>query len=398
MYYLSSPLNQINTCINLKEKLHNYLSLKRKFIIMRFTLNRLFVLLCVMQLVSSCSKDFKIDAPYKDITIVYGLLNISDTAHYVRIHKAFLDETKSALVMATQTDSIYYKNLSVTVYELKKPNPNTGIRPVDSINKTYVLQRVDLSLEGYPKEPGTFSQLPNIAYKFKTALSDGFDYMLRLNSNGKIITGVTPIIAKDSTKFTVNEIDFDPSYLIRFRDVNQFARYELGIGSPNFAKFYNGIIRFHWIDKNITNGTSTDHYRDWVFNDNCVISSINTRENIVMGTYKTSFYTAIRNAIGPAPANIERYIDSSDIFIWAGSNDLYTYNLINNNTGGLTADQIKPTWSNLQSSGTASDVIGIFTSRAVKRKFNIGMDAFSFESLKTHPETINLNIKGLSDR
>ena len=91
MYYLSSPLNQINTCINLKEKLHNYLSLKRKFIIMRFTLSRLFVLLCVMQLVSSCSKDFKIDAPYKDITIVYGLLNISDTAHYVIIHKAFLD-------------------------------------------------------------------------------------------------------------------------------------------------------------------------------------------------------------------------------------------------------------------------------------------------------------------
>jgi hypothetical protein len=221
--------------------------------------------------------------------------------------------------------------------------------------------------------------------------------MLRINSNGKIITGVTPIIAKDSTKFTVNEIDYDPSYLIRFKDVNQFARYELGIGSPNYAKFYNGIIRFHWVDKNSSNGTSTDHYQDWMFNDNCVIATLNTRENIVMGTYKTSFYTAIRNAMGPAPANIERYIDSSDIFIWAGSSDLYTYNLINNNTGGLTADQIKPTWSNLQSSGSATDVIGIFTSRAVKRKFNIGMDPFSFESLKTHPETISLNIKGLSD-
>jgi hypothetical protein len=347
-----------------------------------------------MQLVSSCSKDFKIDAPYKDITIVYGLLNISDTAHYVRIHKAFLDETKSALVMATQTDSIYYKNLSVTVYELKKPNPNTGIRPVDSINKTFVLQRVDLSLEGYPKEPGTFSQLPNIAYKFKTALSDGFDYMLRINSNGKIITGVTSIIPIDENLKFIFPIDFNTQYKLDFKDPSLFALWSIQLFPVDNTKFFSGIIRFHWVDKNITTGDSTDHFNDWYFNNNTVFDILGTSMNV----YKTSFYTAIRNAIGPAPANIERYIDSSDIFIWAGSNDLYTYNLINNNTGGLTADQIKPTWSNLQSSGTASDVIGIFTSRAVKRKFNIGMDAFSFESLKTHPETINLNIKGLSDR
>ena len=123
---------------------------------MRFTITRFLILLCVVQLVSSCSKDFKIDAPYKDITIVYGLLNISDTAHYIRIHKAFLDESKNALVMATTTDSIYYKNLSVTVYELKKPNPNTGIRPNDSINQTFknsnrrrFLQNSTLNLQLY---------------------------------------------------------------------------------------------------------------------------------------------------------------------------------------------------------------------------------------------------------
>ncbi|MBS1689466.1 MAG: hypothetical protein JSS96_12130, partial [Bacteroidetes bacterium] len=60
---------------------------------------------------SSCSEKFKVAAPYKSITVAYGLMDMSDTAHYVRIQKAFLDENKSAITMAQNPDSNYFPQL-----------------------------------------------------------------------------------------------------------------------------------------------------------------------------------------------------------------------------------------------------------------------------------------------
>ena len=61
----------------------------------------------------SCSEDFDIAAPYKDITVVYGLMNIGEPVQYIRIQKAFLDPNKSALEVAKIPDSNYYRNITV---------------------------------------------------------------------------------------------------------------------------------------------------------------------------------------------------------------------------------------------------------------------------------------------
>jgi hypothetical protein len=65
---------------------------------------------------TSCKNDVEINGEWKDISVVFGLLNQSDTAHYVRISKAFLGEG-DALVFAQQFDSLYYRPelLEVTV-------------------------------------------------------------------------------------------------------------------------------------------------------------------------------------------------------------------------------------------------------------------------------------------
>ncbi|MCC7244082.1 MAG: hypothetical protein IT269_00265, partial [Saprospiraceae bacterium] len=47
-------------------------------------------------LVASCSNDFDVAAPWKEIPVVYGLLSPQDTAHYIRIEKAFLDASEGA--------------------------------------------------------------------------------------------------------------------------------------------------------------------------------------------------------------------------------------------------------------------------------------------------------------
>ena len=62
---------------------------------------------------SACSTEVNLEAEWKDIPIVYGFLNIQDTAHYVRVQKAFLEPGGDALEIAQNSDSIYYDEVTV---------------------------------------------------------------------------------------------------------------------------------------------------------------------------------------------------------------------------------------------------------------------------------------------
>src|SRR5690606_21255581 len=114
--------------------------------------------------IQSCSEDFEVTAPYKDVTLVYGLLNMQDTAHYIRIQKAFLDENKNAFDMARQADSSFYRESDLEVVMKEIANGAMVGAPIP-------LSRVDMNLEGYPKKEGVFFTAPNYGYKFKKGLN-----------------------------------------------------------------------------------------------------------------------------------------------------------------------------------------------------------------------------------
>ncbi|HML85282.1 MAG TPA: hypothetical protein PKE52_08995, partial [Bacteroidales bacterium] len=70
--------------------------------------NRLILLLSGLAfLLSSCKTDFDLNAEWKDITIVYGVLDPGKSVQQVRINKAFLGEG-NALEYAKIADSIHY--------------------------------------------------------------------------------------------------------------------------------------------------------------------------------------------------------------------------------------------------------------------------------------------------
>ena len=82
-------------------------------------------------------------------------------------------------------------------------------------------------------------------------------------------------------------------------------------------------------------------------------------------------------------------MDSCEIFVYAGSNDLYTYQVISEAQGGLTANDIKPNYTNIK----GSNVLGLFTSRTfVSQKFQI--DSVTIDSMMLNPITSELNIRG----
>jgi hypothetical protein len=121
-----------------------------------------------------CSNDFDVTANYKEIPVVYALLNQHDTAHYVRIEKAFLDKTTAAAVLAKDPNSLYFSSLDVKLQGYNGSNSPVGT----AIN----LSRVDGNLEGYAKAGGTFTSQPNWLYKTKATLNPALTYRLTIVS------------------------------------------------------------------------------------------------------------------------------------------------------------------------------------------------------------------------
>ena len=72
--------------------------------------------LLVLTLFFSCETEFNVNADWKEVTVVYGLLDQSQDKQYVRINKAFLGP-EDAYMMASESDSINYNpnNLEVKI-------------------------------------------------------------------------------------------------------------------------------------------------------------------------------------------------------------------------------------------------------------------------------------------
>ena len=141
----------------------------------------------------SCSEDFEVAAPYKPVTVVYGMLNMKDTAHYVRIQKTFLDENKNAFDMAKVSDSNFYKEADIEVM-IKELSGNAVV------GQPIMLKRVEMTAEGYPKDPGTFFTSPNYAYKFKHPLNPAYTYRLVINNKATNTMDSADIKLVDSAK------------------------------------------------------------------------------------------------------------------------------------------------------------------------------------------------------
>ena len=121
---------------------------------------------------------------WKSIPVVYGLINAQDTAHYIRVEKAFLDPNVSGPELARIPDSLYYDNIQVQI-------ERTG-----SSEDTYTLNRVDGNLEGFVREDGLFAKSPNYLYKLKLSAGqklqgdDVIKLILQIGENQEV-TGET---------------------------------------------------------------------------------------------------------------------------------------------------------------------------------------------------------------
>jgi hypothetical protein len=131
----------------------------------------------IITLFSGCKQDFDITANYKEIPVVYGLLNQQDNKHYIRIQKGYLIDG-NAVVAAGISDSIYYPDV-LTVKLVPYSNSNNA-----QIGSVITLTRVDGNdpSVNLPKDDSIFANAPNWLYTFTGTLDPAKNYQLTVTN------------------------------------------------------------------------------------------------------------------------------------------------------------------------------------------------------------------------
>ncbi len=146
------------------------------------------------------------------------------------------------------------------------------------------------------------------------------------------------------------------------------------------------FMRFKYVEKQ--NGNSTDKEVE------VRIPSTNKSGNsFTFSIPNVNIFSLLRAEIGVAPAGVERFVDSPDIFIYGAGAAYSEYlNSLQLQTG-ITGDQAQPLYTNF----AGQDFYGVYSTRAYTFKLNVPVDSTLVDSLNKNSITAPLNFKGYSD-
>lgn len=304
-------------------------------------------------LFSSCENDLDILEDYKEIPIIYSLVNPSSSTHYVRVQKAFLG-AGNALLMAQESDSLYYDTSKVRVY-LEKLSFNTVIQ----------------THQFYPdytqfKAEGLFTDNNHYVFRLENVrLDPTAQYQLRFHNieSGLIVTGKTriiePIYQKTLVPTTrVNIADDDP-YKIRFN-------------SSKYGKMYGLIMRIRYTETKKLTQAITTKYEDFRL-PYLTSLTLNGGQELSFLLDGKSIYQFLGSRIKVDTTVTRRLVDFKSDFIFTSATDDF-YNYIQINSPNNTVNFI-PDFTNL-SSGK-----GLFTCRLDTIIPGISFNDLSYDSL-----------------
>ncbi|MFN0034554.1 MAG: hypothetical protein ACKVUS_05760 [Saprospiraceae bacterium] len=343
-------------------------------------MKKLLLLLPFGLLLSACSNDFDVTAPWKDIPVVYAILSPQDSAHYVRIEKAFVDPDKSALVIARIADSLYYPENAITVWLVPTDNPSNRLR----------LERVDGALEGYPRDSGVFATQPNWLYKAKPTagftLDGGKTYRLlieRNDNNGPDVTAETTL----PNDFLVLEPDLSPQVpkVIFASNLGTDVRWRTDVNGV----YFNVTFRIRYYDRFLNGTVAATHELVWEAAKNV------ERNDVFSGGFYTgkvvipraSFYSFLAQNIQKPPSNIYREFKNCDIILDGGGREIKEYLQIAAANADITGAETFPNYTNI------SEGYGIFTAKNRTLAEDLRIDVKTVDSMNVNTVTDTLGFR-----
>jgi len=249
---------------------------------------------------AACENEVDLTADWKDVPVVYGLLDRQDTTYFIRVEKAFQDENGSAFAAAANPDSLYYPPEVVVRLE----NVTTG--------QSAVMERVNGEDYGLPRDNGEFAQSPNILYRLPAGqlpFEGGQRARLSIErgDNLPLVTGEATVIGEI---VPLNSLNTGMELAIPGdRDVS--FRWRAATG----AKIYDLNLFFNYAEENLSNpGQFEFKSLKWEIAKG-IISSGEAQE--IYRVFGLDFYSYLADAI-PSNPNVRRYFQTIDAQVLAG--------------------------------------------------------------------------------
>ena len=335
-------------------------------------------------LFTSCDNDLQIIADWKDVPVVYGILNAEDTVHYVKLNKAFLGQG-DVMMMAQEFDSLNYSGEDVGLRLLEMEESNIP-------NSDYV-QRKQIELEPtdeFVKPEGVFSSPTQIIYKTAEEINSNYFYTAEVyrKSNDTLIaytqnpiTIIKPVNITKPNSFS--PLNITPNGYVPKVEWKSVAG----------ADLYELSMNFHYIEFPISGGDSVPRSIKLDFPTRLSNDS-GGGQNM---SYSLEFYQLL-NFIA---ANIEedptvrRLLPTQVVFgsaishaclhftLYAAGEDLSTYLVLNQNTNSLVLD--RPEYSNIENG------IGILSSRSYDIVESVKISNPTNDEISTNEITKHLN-------
>jgi len=281
-----------------------------------------------------CSNDVDLYADYKDITIVYGLLNASQDTSWIKITKAFTGPG-NALIIAHNPDSSNYPfKLDAT---LNGKVNSSDLPPIQLDTVTIYHKLEGDSIFYYPKQ---------LMYYTTDQLDVNATYTLIIDNKGETTSAVTPLIGNFTITYPFNTMDFMFDHEIKWNSVKNAKRYEVTT-IFNYKEFLPGTYE-DTLDLAI-------NLKSLYSNSVKISKNTDGGENMELPYVGENFFVELENKLEDIP-NIQRWSGPVDVIISAGSEVLHYYIEINDAAANSVLQEL-PNYSNI-SNGT-----GIFASR-----------------------------------
>jgi hypothetical protein len=297
--------------------------------------------LLIVPLLFACKKNFNVNAPWQDITVVYGLLNQNDSVHDLKITKAFLGEGNAMEFAKIPDSSNYPDKLDVKMEEYKGT----------ALQKTYVFDTVTI----HDKQAGDsiFYYPDQLMYRTTAKLNEDYTYKIVLTNkkSGKQVTSQTGLISSFSIDKPgpIGTANFMPG------KTSEIVWY-----SAKYGKRYQLTIRFNY--RELTQHDTTSHSIDWLVFNNQQSRDLTGGEKMTFNLPGDGFYVYLGTHIEPAPAGMTRNALTVEYIFSVASEDLSTY--LDVTAPSFTIVQERPSFTNI------TNGIGIFSSRYDNTKYN----------------------------
>ncbi len=302
-------------------------------------------IICFIALVISflgCKNDLKINAPYKDMAVIFCFLDQNEPIQYIRIEKLYQNSVSSSTSEGAQiTDSLYFDTLVVKIINIVTKD-------------TFNCYKIDT----IPKNEGFFSSGRNTIYATSIPKNNSDQEVYQLlvinPKNNKMFTSQTSLVKDAIIEYRNIAIRLSPStHSFPFR-----------FTSGNNAYLYDLIIRYRYKEMDI-GATDTGAYEIKNIDYFISRSSIYPQNSDCYASIKSRTYLDYLKTKILRDDSKKRKTIGITYQTYGGSQEFLRY--LELTKPGIGIVQKNTEYTNI------SNGLGIFTSRNFKQ-LNMGLD------------------------